>query len=281
MENSKGWICLDIDGTITHGPHSIPDAVIEYLLSLYNAGWQFAFITGRAFTFAMSALQKIPFPYVFAVQNGADILKMPQKTPLKQSYLSAKLIQHLDKIYDQMQEDYLIYSGWEGGDFCYFRPHKFSEKLSEHLGVLMKLVEEPWRPLTSFDELKDLSFPLIKCLGSKEHMQSLAKKLSELSQINVSCIKDPLSQGDIYLNLITDIEASKGAVIDFLRSSCSYPLTFIAAGDDRNDISLLERADIAIAMKGAPDELISLADIIAEPAKDHGIINALQTAINR
>ncbi|MCX6991501.1 MAG: HAD family hydrolase [Chlamydiae bacterium] len=279
MEKVKAWICLDIDGTTTSDPHSIPQQVLEYFTSLYEKGYRFVFITGRTFAFANATLSKIPFPFLFSVQNGADLLQMPEKIPLQQHYLPASVIERLDEIYEGREEDYIIYSGWQAGDFCYYRPARFSEWMTSYLEMMMTLVEEPWQALHSFGPLRDKSFPLIKCLGTKEHMKEVEKYLHQIPEINVTCIKDPLSKEGYYLNLITDKNASKGNALNYIRTLAEPGALFIGAGDDRNDISLLESADIAIAMQNAPDDLIKLADIIAPPASEMGIIKALGAAI--
>ena len=280
MEKTKGWICLDIDGTITSDPHSVPDAVIRYFSSLYDKGWRFVFITGRTLAFANATLSCIPFPFLFSVQNGADLLQMPGKKLIKQCYLSSSVIKKLDEIYEGREEDYIIYSGWEAGDFCYYRPHRFSEWMTNYLELMMTLVEEPWQALHSFGPLRDKSFPLIKCLGTKEHMQEVEKYLQEIPEINVTCIKDPMSKEGYYLNLITDKKASKGNALTYIRTLAAPGVPFIAGGDDRNDISLLEAANIAIAMQTAPEDVLKHADIIAPPASEMGIIAALEEAIN-
>jgi hydroxymethylpyrimidine pyrophosphatase-like HAD family hydrolase len=53
----------------------------------------------------------------------------------------------------------------------------------------------------------------------------------------------------------------------------------IAAGDDLNDISMLEVADVKIAIAGAPPELLSIATIVAQHGAQHGIIEALTKAV--
>ena len=53
----------------------------------------------------------------------------------------------------------------------------------------------------------------------------------------------------------------------------------IAAGDDENDISLLEAADVKIAMSHAPEKLQEIAQFIAPPTRDLGIITALQMVL--
>ena len=78
--------------------------------------------------------------------------------------------------------------------------------------------------------------------------------------------------------MITSKHATKGEVIKKVRSLFPKEAFFIAAGDDHNDISMLEEADFAIVMKTAPEAMMSLADFIAESAKDLGIIEALKKA---
>lgn len=279
MEEIKGWICLDIDGTVTSDPHRIPDSVICYFLSLHQKGWRFVFITGRTFTFAHKVLSSIPFSYYFAVQNGTDVFLMPERKLLYQRYLNFDIIEHLNNLYGDMKEDYLIYSGWQKGDFCYYRPKRFSSDMMKHLELMMGLVEEPWQALTSFDSLKRSSFPLIKCLGSQEHMKEIDGFMKDISQVNSCFIKDPLSSEGYYINLITAKGASKGDVVSFMRTLARPDHLFIGAGDDRNDISLLKAVDRAIAMENGPEDLKALAHIIAPPAEVNGIIKALEEAL--
>jgi hydroxymethylpyrimidine pyrophosphatase-like HAD family hydrolase len=204
---------------------------------------------------------------------------MPEKKLVKQHYLSAHVVEKLDEIYEGQNEDYLIYSGFEKGDFCFYRPHRFSKVMTEYLELMMTLVEEPWQALETFTPLKHQSFPLIKCIGTKEHMEEVALYLQKLCDVSVSCIKDPLSKDGFYVNLITDRLATKGKALAYLRTLQPKGALFIAAGDDRNDISLLDAADIAIGMQGAPSDVLKHADIIAPSADEMGIIQGLELAL--
>jgi HAD superfamily hydrolase (TIGR01484 family) len=279
MVHVKGWICLDIDGTITSDPYSIPKGVIDYFIKLQSEGWHFLFTTGRTFTFAEKLLRIIPFPYLFSVQNGADLIEMPERKRVKRSYLPVNTIDKLDQIYNGQAQDYIVYAGMDVGDFCYFCSDHFSSTMKEHLEILMSLVKEPWKNVDSFSVLKNKHFPLIKCLGTKEQMQELGRRLVSTSDLHVTMIKDPLSNNGYYNNLITSKEASKGEAVEWLRNTAGDDVVFIGAGDDFNDLSLLQAVDIAISMITAPAEVRAYADIIAPPAEDLGIIQALEQAI--
>ncbi len=273
----KGCICLDIDGTLTLEVDRIPKNVLICLEKLYLEGWQFLFATGRTFSYATRALSGIKFPYFFTVQNGANLLQMPEKKLLHREYLPASIIPKIEELHKGVSEDYLIYSGMEKGDFCYYRPGRFSKLFEEHNKKIEAFSTSPWEKRDEFTFLEGESFPLIKTIGTKEEMLSLYEKLQVLKEATVSFIKDPLSE-EIYLNLITAKKASKGNMVKLIRKQFPEGTLFIAAGDDFNDVSMLEEANIAIVMGQAPKKMHPLADILAKSAKEEGIIEALLEA---
>lgn len=274
----KGCICLDIDGTLTADPYSIPQKVWECLEALYAKGWHILFSTGRPYSFAEKLFIGAKFPFLLSVQNGADLLQMPEKKLLFQDHLSALFIPKLEELYAGIKEDFLIYAGFAKGDFCYYRPGRFSLKMLEHLEVVKSVVQEPWKAQEEFAFESSDSFPLIKSLGSKKQMEDLAQKLLAFPEVHASCICDPLSKKEVYLNLITTSTATKGEVVKKVRSMLPPNAFFIGAGDDRNDIPMLKEVDFAIVMENAPEELFPLADLLAKPAKEYGIIEALWRA---
>lgn len=276
----KGCICLDIDGTITADPLHLPVKVLEFFRKLYADGWVFVFATGRSFSFAEKALKEIDFPFYFALQNGADILQMPEKKQIFQSYISCDFIEKLESLYEGVEEDFIIYSGWKSGDFCYYRPGKFSKKIQDHMEIIRHFSKEPWHETKDYVFTQNEKFPLIKTLGSKQAMYDLDKALKSVPEVESTFIKDPITEG-VYDNLITARGVTKGHVIRKMRTLFPDNTLFIAAGDDFNDVSMLQEVDISIVMETAPFEILALADIIAKPAAEMGIINALEEATKK
>ncbi len=272
----KGLIALDIDGTLTTELTSLPDQVVAYLGYLVADGWRIALITGRTFSFASSLLHQIDFPYLLAVQNGSDIMEMPSKKLLHRCYLPGALIPALDKAYAGQKEDFIIYSGFETGDFCYFRPKRFSPALYSYLETLQALTPTAWKPLEDFDSIKTGHFPLIKCFGEEQAMHTLTPQLRAVKGVASSLIHDPVDPR-LYLQLVTSDLATKGRALSFFKKLLS-PRVVIAAGDDRNDLPMLKEAQIRIAMADSPEELLAEATMIARPASEMGIIDALEDA---
>ncbi len=276
----KGWIALDIDGTVTDGTEPMSHATAWYLGQLQAQGWQLMFITGRTFSFAHRALKNLAFPYLLAVQNGSDIISMPESKVIDQRYLESDAVLRVENAYRGQEEDFLIYAGYEHGDFCYYRPKHFSPGFHEYLKKIMALAPEPWKALTSFHELEGKRFPLIKCLGPEEGMLLIEAKLRSIPGLEVVAIRDPF-RPNLHLALVTDREATKGHALERAISKLGAGKKrgrIIAAGDDRNDLSMLAKADIRIVMGTAPDEVKKEADIIAMSSKEDGIIAALKEA---
>lgn len=278
MTQQNGWLALDIDGTLTDQTHSVPKEVAAYLKKLHVQGWEIFIITGRTLSFASKALKLFDFPFYLAVQNGADVFYTLNQELVIRHYLSPNIIPCLEGLCAEFSEDFLIYAGWEKGDFCYYRPHRFSQKIQAHINMMRELSLEPWQAVNSFVFADHLSFPLIKCLGNKEEMTILYESLKDDERLAISLIRDPLAKG-MYLNLITHPEATKGRALKNVVKQIGKRGKIVAAGDDFNDVSMLNQADIKIVMQSAPRELHNLADIIAKPSYEYGIIQALETAL--
>jgi hydroxymethylpyrimidine pyrophosphatase-like HAD family hydrolase len=121
-------------------------------------------------------------------------------------------------------------------------------------------------------------FSSIKCFGSYESMKRVAQQMELELQLHAPVIRDPFSDSYFVAQGIHK-EASKGFALKTMKALLGYEGITIAAGDDINDQSMFNEADISIAMSGAPPELIKLANIIAPPAAAKGILTALSKAL--
>ena len=271
----RGLIALDIDGTLTDSEHQIPPEVITYLHKLYEDGWKIILVTGRMYSYAKAEAEKIDFPYYLAVQNGADILEMPNAKLADQAYFGLDVVRQLDELYKNIESDFLIYSGYATGDFCYYRSKNFPASMTSYLEKLEGLSAAPWKDCEHFN-LEGKSFPLIKCVGKYDDLKPVQEKLTG---VTTSMIRDPISDGFYHLILVTHPEATKGHAVKRIQNYLGIKGPVIAAGDDMNDIPMLQIADISIAMETGPQEVIAHGKIVAKPSTEHGIIPALQEAI--
>jgi Cof subfamily protein (haloacid dehalogenase superfamily) len=270
----KGWLALDIDGTITDRQDKIPKKVISFLRSLNISGWKTMILTGRSFPFAMEVLKEIDFPYILSTQNGSSAWHMPQKKLIYENFLSLKALLQIEK--ELLGIDVAL--------IPYGLDHKsYAKKNKNHEKYIKKILATQKGEILSnfdYDNLKNgpfLKVPLVKCAGLLDEILKAKEKLKKLS-IEVAHIKDPFFT-DYHLLLITKKKITKGFCISKILKI--YEKGFvIAAGNDGNDHSMFDFSDIKIAMEDSPADLLSRADIVAPTSKKMGIIEALKKAIH-
>jgi Cof subfamily protein (haloacid dehalogenase superfamily) len=273
-----GWIVLDIDGTITNNKFSVPKKVSLYLQTLAKHSWKIIFATGRTFTFASSVLSELNFPYILAAQNGSVAIQMPDKKILLKNYMNGKLFKNIEIAYKGFDSDFLVYSGFEKGDFCYWRPHKFNNEHLAYLEDLKTRQKQSWHIVEQFDQNHIREAPYVKSFGDLEMINEIRKRLQEDQNFECCSIKDPFEERYRLLQ-ITAKNASKGHCINQLKKLMDKNAYIIAAGDDENDLTMLKMANERIVLPSAPDYLKEIATIMAPPVEELGIIDALDMAI--
>ena len=274
----QGTIALDIDGTITDERHGLSDEVAVYLKALYKAGWHFIFITGREFVYAMDPLSKLGFPFYLAVQNGADLIKMPEHEHIKSFYFDESVVLDVERLFKSVKEDFLLYSGYKKGDFCYYRPQQCSKELNQYLEAMQKRATTPWRAVKRFQSSSQKTFPMIKAIGLEQDFLEIETKLLKHRSLNCVIIRDPKRENYHYL-LITDYRASKKKALSYFFNKYNLPRPLIVAGDDNNDKESVAFGDIRIVMDNAPESLKAIADVIAPLSVHGGIITGLNQAL--
>lgn len=280
IPSNKGLIALDIDGTLTADKHLIPHEVVDYLTALEKEGWAFMFITGRPFIWANQTLEILPFPFLFAVQNGALLLELPSKKIIKRNYLTPECLLPLDNICRAHGTDFVIYSGYENEDLCYYRTEYFSEDMLGYLMQRKEALVETWLELPSFNQLPVQAFTSLKCFAKEDSAMQLSLEIENRLGLHSPPIRDPFRE-NFFIVQATHPMASKGKILEEVIAASGFQGPVIAAGDDNNDLCMLKAAKIKIAMENAPSTLLEIADIIAPPASQNGLIVGLAQALER
>jgi HAD superfamily hydrolase (TIGR01484 family) len=278
FRESKGIIALDIDGTITAEAESIPKEVIDYFFSLYEKGWDFIFITGRPFQWGVRSLNAIPFPYALGVQNGALVINMPSNQIIARKYLNVEALPSFEAVCLENHTDFVIYSGLENQDRCYYRPERLPPHVLQYVHERTGKLGEKWNVFDTFEELDISSYAAVKCFAKQPEAALLSSQIESRLNLHAPLIKDPFSQ-EYFVVQATHQDATKGGALKEYLAFKKVSGPVIAAGNDNNDFSLLELAGVKIAMEDAPEEILMIADIIAPSAEKKGIIIGLEEGI--
>lgn len=254
----------------------VPTEVVACLGEWAGKGWQFIFITGRPFQWCVRALEVLPFPYAVAIQNGALLLKMPSKTILSRKYLVSAILPSMERLCFDRATDFIIYCGLEYGDRCYYRPEHLPPSLLSYLQARSAALGELWEAVQTFLNLPVVGFCSLKLFAKEAEAQRLSTEIETLG-LHAPLSRDPFNR-EYFVIQATHSEATKGNALKMFARLLGVKGPIIAAGDDHNDRSMLQVADVKIVMEDAPSELLELADIVAPAAAQKGIIWGLREA---
>ena len=272
-------IASDIDGTLTDKSHTIPREVFDYMEGLCTQGIDLLFVTGRPFFRGYPPLQTMKFPYLLAVYNGSLIFEMPQKEIVFRAYLGNEILGEIAPFCVGTPTDLVVYGGYEHHDICYYRPDHFSKELLDFLKYRCEFLNEKWIEIASFDDLPVTNFPSVKCFGHRNSLLQIQEKVEAKLEVIAPVISDSLHT-EYCIAQITKRGVDKGKTIENVKTmKPKKNYKTIACGDDFNDLQMLLRADIAVVMATAPKELLSIADVIAPPSYENGIIRGINQAL--
>jgi predicted mannosyl-3-phosphoglycerate phosphatase (HAD superfamily) len=165
----------------------------------------------------------------------------------------------------------------DGEERIFYTPRCFSEMILDHLLSRQWQQKEKWLAIDALDRLPKTRVAGVRFFLSSEAALMLGEAINDTTSLLAPTMKDSFN-GDLRIIQVTAQGASKGQALLALRKS--YPdAKAIAAGDDMNDIDLLEESDIGIAMASAPDALKKVATIVASSSGEDPIIDALEQAI--
>jgi transaldolase len=136
-------------------------------------------------------------------------------------------------------------------------------------------IQQPPRVVASFDDYVD---DVVKITAVSEDYPRVAQCEAAIQHAFGTCVSAIRSQPH-YLD-ITHPTANKGVVIERLSRYLKIPLShFAALGDQLNDVPMLERAGVSIAMGNSSDEVKRRAMFVTTSYADEGFANAVEQVI--
>jgi Cof subfamily protein (haloacid dehalogenase superfamily) len=256
-------IAIDLDGTLVHNAHDIPERNLAALKMVMDQGVAVAIATGRMHTSARQFVSRLGIGSSTPIisYNGA-MVRLPDATepllhvPLPAD-LAAEIVQysveqqfHLNYYLDDiMYSTHIDHWGW-----LYYRR---TGDLPRPVGDLRRFTGcEPTKLLVeSYPPETDRLLPLLQA------------RFSEKVYVTRSMPE--------YIEFLNK-EASKGAAVKWLAGHLGLQREQVMAmGDMLNDLPMIEWAGIGVAMPRASEAVRAAADFIPEH-EEEGVAEALE-----
>lgn len=251
----KYLFVIDIDGTLINtGDSEIKKYIVDEIKNQKSKGHIFTISTGRNLNKVLNIKHIDIFDYI-SVLMGSGIYDNVAKNWIKNS--NPLNMEDLKKLINYLTQNNLF---WAYKDDC-------CEKT-----ICTNKQDQLRFEATEINEIefvKDLKEGNIKQLLLKSHLADNIK--SKFTNINFFDMPGDYSDA-------TNINASKANTIKFFKES--FPgYTIVAIGDSDNDIPMLEKADISIAMGNAKENVKKICTFTTKDINDNGLIYAFKNIL--
>lgn len=253
-------IFSDMDGTLLDDKKQLSSEIYDKIIDFTGKGGHFVLSSGRPLPSILETAEKLglilPGTYIISF-NGALVYDCGQNKSLRElrvpmDYVK-KVLQLAEdmNIHAQTYTDTAIVSPKDDEEVAYYRQHI-------HMPVIVN--EDP------VSAMEKEPFKLLAV-----HLEADGR-LQELKDALDSLLGDVLHtfySSPFYLECCVK-EASKGSAIRFLCDHLHIPMeNSIAAGDEANDISMLEAAGMGVCMINGNENTKAAADYITKDDNNH------------
>ncbi len=281
-------IASDMDGTLLDEKMSISQANITAIKAAQSKGIKFMVATGRGYYEAKPALEEAGIECGMIAVNGAQIINAAGEvqTSVRIDSRQAEKIMAILKqlnIYFEIATNKGVYS-----DNQAMRLEKSAEMLATkipHLtfkmAIAMASVHLDMLHIIYIDDFKELllndEIDILKIIAFDEDGHDILTPARK----QIEKIKDLAVTSSFVNNIeINHIDAQKGIAVAHVADKLGIPLSQVMTiGDNFNDISMLEMADVSFAMENAEAQVKKVAKFQTTTNLKNGVGKAILRAI--
>lgn len=255
----------DVDGTLVRHDKSIGDATVAAAHRLVAAGGAMTLISARPPSGILPLARKLGLVHPIGAFNGGTIVKM-DGTVIEAHHIEASASR--DAIDIIQKAGVLVWAFVDGKWYAddAVNSHYPRERLSAMIDEII---------VDHFDDFHGRIDKIVAVTDDRDEMARVEGALKDAlgTRANVACSQP-------YYCDITHPVANKGDGIVFLSDAIGIPLTETAAiGDMPNDIPMLLRAALPIAMGQAKDAVKDVAKEVSASNDDDGVAVAIERFI--
>ena len=262
---------FDLDGTLLTTKKDISPRTMDALKKFTDAGNYFCINTGRAMDSAKAVYRGLGLNFrgsFLCGCNGTEIYSVDEEKYVYKTGVPLELV----PVITDMAKRYDIHC------HTYNDTHIISSMNGECMEHYRKVIKTPL--LITDDVAKELTSPPPKMIAIELHDKEKQEKFRMALEEVVGDRLTLLYSSPYYLEIFPK-EAGKGSAVKKLAEILGVPIgNTYAAGDEENDISMLEAAGVGVAMLNAKDAVKKVSNMITVYDNDHdGLADVILGAI--
>lgn len=287
----KAIVC-DLDGTLLTRNKKILHETKRALIKAQEDGTKLILASSRSYFMLEEIIKELrmdEFEGYAICKNGLEAINTKTLKSVKAEGLSYETAQ---KIYNYAKVNKKLISFESKGGFQFYLPNRlkfalpmyyfvrFRKKRSEKRQINFELFGDfRFSPVERFEVIKrfdQVLTPIQKCgliqIGTVNHMDNVLKNLRECFEGEAEFIR--ISK--VWIDIMP-VGISKASGVEMLKDQLGFGLeSVIAFGDAENDIDIISKAKIGIAMGNAMETLKIKAMDITLDNESNGIVHALK-----
>ena len=258
-------LLADVDGTLVTEDKILTERAKAAVAKLGEAGILFAITSGRPPRGMAMLVEPLRLTTPIAAFNGG-LFARPDLTVISQKVIPTELVEPVVALLSAAGLDVWLYRGAEW---------LVRDPKAAHVDREAWTVQFPPTVVASFD---GITTDIAKIVGvSDDH--DLVEKTEADSQKQFGDRVSAHRSQPYYLD-VTNPEANKGAVVDYLCDTYSMPHEAVATiGDGVNDVLMFKNSGLSIAMGNADDGVKREADRVTASYEDEGFAKAVEEFI--
>lgn len=277
MKHKIRMIGFDLDGTLLTDKKELCQYTIEVLARAADQGIEILPVTGRPLCGLPEEVKNLYGVRYAVTANGARILDLKTGEVLREQLVDVAVAEEILKIlgnYDTLREVYYDGVGYAQEEELMKISHFFEEG---PMAVYVRATRRKVKDL--MEKFREEDRPVDKVQGVFADPEERKKALVSLERMDGVTVTGAL-KNNIEVNAKG---VNKGDALLWLAGRLGIEREEIMAfGDGDNDIALLEKAGIGVAMKNAGEEVKRAADAITEKTnEDEGVAAYIEQTVLR
>lgn len=258
-------VLADVDGTLVTEEKILTTRAQSAVRGLHDAGVRFAITSGRPPRGMAMLFDALDLETPIAGFNGGLFAKR-DLTILEQKTVPPDVTRQAIALLHEHGLDAWVYSG---NDWL------ITKRDAPHVDREAWTVKFPPKVVANFDNLPP---QIAKIVGISDDLERV-KRCEADAQAAFGKLATAARSQPYYLD-ITNKDANKGAVVEYLSRHLDMPAAEIATiGDQPNDVLMFNRSGFSIAMGNASDEVKARATAVTDSYNDEGFAKAMERFI--
>ena len=258
-------VVSDVDGTLVDKDKRLTDGTVAAVKRLRNAAIAFTVISARPMSGIQPLLEPLELDEDVGAFNGGIVFRR-DGTIVSRHTIDERVARGVIGMAAGEQVDTWVFADdqWFATDGD--GPHTASERVSSNQEPVIR---------ADFDDLLGRADKITFVSDDADRLHALYEKAHGRYGEQAT-----IAQSQTYYLDVTALAANKGDGVAALAKSNGVDLTDTAViGDQHNDLPMLRRAGLPIAMGNAPDDVKAVARKVTRANDEDGVAHAIETII--